>query len=550
MENTLSKILSIYSSDEIGKYLRLSKKNKQKCNNEDSESIINQGKIINEFINIHGNDGSQCREFIDDGKSGANFERTGWNDLIDEIEKGKIKVVITKNLSRLGRSNFECEYYMNYYFNEKNVRFITVQEKIDTGNENNTINEYAAVNNFINEKFLRDLSKNIKNSNRIKQENGKYCGNSITPYGYVKNPKDKNSLIIDDYAAEVVKKIYDWYLETKSIKAVIKKLYENKILTPSHYFSSIVGLKKKSSNPFLWDSSVVKRILTSQMYIGNMEQHKFEKRTFKEKSLKRIPKEEWIIVKGTHKAIIDKSIYDKVQKVIENNAKNNTKKRKTELLENLLVCYDCKHKMSLNFKKTILKNGDSKLHIYTACNHYRKNRLLNICSLHSVNYFTIEKIVLDNLEDICKKYIKSINYKKITKKKLNCMNTYEDMLKSNISKCKNEVSKIDKKLETMYIDRLEDIISVDTFKLNSKKFEEKKKVIEKELSELESKYNEYKVDNSKEKKLEAEMIAKKYIKSKKKIDRSFILKLIDRIEVHEDGGLDIYYKIKPFEEIR
>lgn len=292
-----SLLLEMYSPEEIAKYIRLSLKDRRKGDKDESESISNQRIIINQFIDQRGNKGSQCKEFIDDGESGTNFDRPGWQDLLQQVEEGKIKVIITKNLSRLGRSNFECSYFIDYYFPSLGVRFMTVQEDVDTG-LNKASNEYAPLNNFMNEKYSRDLSRNIKNSKRIKQEAGEYIGSNNTPYGYKRNPKDKHHFIIDDYAASIVKKMYEWYLESGSQNEVRRRLYENKILTPAAYNDFPKMLKKKKC-PYQWDGRTIKTILTNETYIGSMVQHKYEKKNFRSKKLTRVPPENWIVVPKT-----------------------------------------------------------------------------------------------------------------------------------------------------------------------------------------------------------------------------------------------------------
>ena len=211
---SLRNTLNIYSADEIAKYIRLSLADEYGQKDE-SESVANQRRLLNEFISRNGNIGENCREFIDDGCSGTNFERPGWQELITEVDNGNVKVIITKNLSRLGRSNFECGYYIDYYFPSNNVRYIAIQEQIDTANQENSNNEYAALNNFINEKYSRDLSKNIRKVYKIKQMAGEYMGGHPV-YGYKKDPNDKHKLIIDEAAAQNVRRIFKLYLEYRS----------------------------------------------------------------------------------------------------------------------------------------------------------------------------------------------------------------------------------------------------------------------------------------------------------------------------------------------
>ena len=546
----MSMLLSIYSPEEIAKYIRLSleDRDKEDKDKDESESITNQRRILNQFIDSKGNKGSECKEFIDDGKSGTNFDRPGWKNLVDQIESGKIKVVITKNLSRLGRSNFECGYYMDYYFPSMNVRYMTVQEGVDTGVKNNSSNEYAALNNFINEKYSRDLSKNIKNSKRLKQESGEYIGSNNTPYGYIKDPNDKHHLIIEEYSAKIVRQIYEWYLETGSQGEVRRLLFENKIPTPATY-RNLVSMTTKLKNPYQWTSRTIKYILTSQMYIGNMEQHKYEKRSFRDKRLYRTKKEEWIVVEGTHEPIIDKETFNRVQVLMKANFKR-ASQRPPELFTGLLVCYDCKHRMSIAHRDKIGKDGTFHHNAYTQCNYYRKNRNLNVCSLHSTSYFKLEKDLLNELEKICKNFIKLINFDKITKEKQKTINTYGTTLLQKINKFNAEIKKIDQKIEKTYMDRLDDVITVDTYQKISAKFEEQKKSMQEELLEFETTYEQYQKDNSLENIIEAKNLATEYIKNRENIDRDLILRLVDRVEIHDDKTVDLYLKIKPLEQVR
>ena len=544
-----STLLKDYQPDEIAKYFRLSLEDRSKKGGlaDESESIANQRRIINQFIDLRGNCGEKCKEFIDDGRSGTNFDRPGWKELLEQVEDGKIKVVIVKNLSRLGRSNFECGYYMDYYFPSIGVRFMTVQEEVDTYDTYSSNNEYAPLNNFMNEKYSRDLSRNIKNSKRLKQKAGEYIGSNNSPYGYLKDPNDKHHLIIDEYASNVVKKIYDWYLETGSQNAVRKKLYENKIPTPAIY-RNYTTMTTKVVSPYQWTGRTIKYILTSQMYIGNMEQHKYEKKSFRSKKMTRVPKEQWIIVEGTHEPIIDKKIWNKAQNMIAGNYKR-ASERPPELLRGLLVCYDCKHKMNISTRDKIGKDGTFYHHQYTQCSYYRRNRNLGVCSLHSTDYLKLEEEVLNTIEEICKKFIKQINFQKATDETRKEIGTYEKALQIKITKTEAAIRKLDNQIEKLYMDRLNDVISVDTYQKLSSKFEKEKEEMNTTLVEIQNTYQKYLEDNNTETIMEAKKISENYIKQRKNIDRDLVLQIIDRIEIHDDKSIDLYLKIKPLEQL-
>jgi len=539
-------LLKMYSPDEIAKYIRLSLEDRRKGDRDESESISNQRIIINQFIDQRGNKGSQCKEFIDDGESGTNFDRPGWQELLQEVEDGKIKVIITKNLSRLGRSNFECSYFMDYYFPTLGVRFMTIQEDVDTG-LNKASNEYAPLNNFMNEKYSRDLSRNIKNSKRIKQEAGEYIGSNNTPYGYKRDPKDKHHFVIDDYAASVVKKMYEWYLESSSQNEVRRRLYENKILTPAAYNNFPKMLKKKKC-PYQWDGRTIRTILTNETYIGSMVQHKYEKKNFRSKKLTRVPPEEWIIVPNKHEPIIDKETFNKVQNLIKANYHSNAQSE-VKLLQGVLYCHECQHKLQIARRDIIGKDGTRYPHLYTQCTYYRKNRNLNVCTLHSNNYFQIEENILCQLDDICKKFIKLVDYDKLTKEKLKKIKTYGSVLQEKIQSCEIDLRDLDQRIEKLYMDRLDDVISLDTYQKISSKLELKKENLLTVIDEMQETLRAYENDNSLEKILETKNIVKEYMKTRKDLDKDLILKLVDRIEIHEDRTIDLHLKLKPLAQI-
>ena len=206
--------------------------------------------------------------------------------------------------------------------------------------------------------------------------------------------------------------------------------------------------------------------------------------------------------------------------------------------------------MSIEPRDKIGKDGTFHHNAYTQCNYYRKNRNLNVCTLHSTSYFKLEKDLLNELEKICKNFIKLINFDKITKEKQKTINTYGTTLLQKINKFNAEIKKIDQKIEKTYMDRLDDVITVDTYQKISAKFEEQKKSMQEELLEFETTYEQYQKDNSLENIIEAKNLATEYIKNRENIDRDLILRLVDRVEIHDDKTVDLYLKIKPLEQVR
>lgn len=538
-----SATLKDYKPDEIAKYIRLSLADEIKASDE-SESVTNQRRLMNEFIARNGNVGEKCREFVDDGVSGTNFDRPGWKELQEAMENGTIKVVITKSLSRLGRSNFECSYYLDCYFPDNNIRYIAIQEQIDTGNSENSNNEYAALNNFINEKYSRDLSKNIRRVYKIKQFAGEYMGGKPV-FGYIKDPNDKHKLIIDEDAADIVRRVFSLYLELQSQSAVMKKLSEEKIPIPEVYKKTRRGLKAQF--PYEWNYHTIRNMLRNRMYIGDMVQNVHTKKSFREKKIVKTNEEDWIIVEGTHEPIIDKDTFERVQNLLDANYRQPTPEYQ-RIFKGLMYCHECGHKIGVGNPKRDNRPIE-KQYVYTYCNFYRKNSAYNKCTPHTMNYNNLEEQLMDIISNVCKKYIDLVGYEDIVEKRKKTLSTYTDTLEKKIGKLEIDIKSIDLKIEKLYMDRLDDIISPDTYKKLTDKFEEQKQKKQNEIDELKLTVEEYKEKNSVEDLLETQKIVKEYLKTRKNPPRELILKIVDRIEIHQDKTVDLYFKLKQLNQV-
>lgn len=540
-------LLNIYKSEEIAKYIRLSladeEGGKQKPTDE-SESVTNQRRLINGFIDRNGNIGENCKEFVDDGCSGTNFDRPGWNKLQEQMEEGKIKVVITKSLSRLGRSNFECSYFLDYYFPENDIRYIAIQEQIDTGNRENTNNEYAALNNFINEKYSRDLSKNIKRVYKMKQQSGEYMG-GIPVFGYKKDPNDKHKLIIDDEAAKIVRDIFAKYLELQSQGGVMRYLTDSKIPIPEVYKGTRRGIKAK--HPYEWNYHTVRTILRNQMYIGDMVQNVHVKKSFREKKIILNDKKNWVIVENTHEPIIDKETFNRVQRLLDANYRQPTPEYQ-RTFKGLMFCHECGHLIGVGNPKRDSRPKE-KQYVYTYCNYYRKNSAYNKCTPHTMNYNNLEEQLLSIITNVCNKYINLVGYDDIIENRKKTLTTYATDLEKKVGRLEIDLKTIDLKIEKLYMDRLDDIITPDTYKKLTDKFESQKKEMQNEINELNKSIIEYKENNKIDNLLEAQTIVKEYLKVRKNPPRELILKIVDRIEIHQDKTVDLHFKLKQLQEV-
>lgn len=524
----IEKTLFNYKPSEIAKYIRLSLADDLSSNKNESESVINQRKIINEYISKSGIDSCFCKEFIDDGVSGTSFDRPAWNRLQDEMDAGIIKVVITKNLSRLGRSNFECNYFLDYYFPEKKVRYIAIQEQVDTFFTDNSNNEYAALNNFINEKYSRDLSKNIRRIYKVKQNAGEYMG-SIPLFGYVKDPNNKHRLLIDEEAARVVKLIFNLYLKTKSQSYVTRYLTENKFLIPEVYKNTRRGLKVK--NPYLWNCRTVRNILRNQMYIGNMVQNVHRKKSFRDKKIEKVHPKDWIIVEKTHKAIVDKKKFDKVQILLNANYRRPIKN--DYLLKGLLFCYECGSSIGVSKIKNIY---------YTYCNNYKKHSINNVCTSHVLDYNKLEIQILNVVNSTIEKYKKEFQIHDIVSKKIIEYKNIFTNFENKIEKINIDIKQIELFLEKAYDDKLKSIIDCEMYESISRKYINQK---EQKLEEIKNIKNIICLRNKFfDVFLEEKNIVDKYECFFSSNLKELMLRLIDKVCIHSNKDVDLYFKFK------
>lgn len=288
----------------VAMYLRLSRDDEDIDGSKKSESnsIGSQREIIRTYIREH-DDMDLYDIYVDDGFTGSNFDRPEFKRMISDIEAGKVNCVIVKDLSRFGRDYIEAGRYIQKTFPALSVRFIALTDHYDSFNADSGESSIVLpVKNFINDSYCRDISTKVKSQLEVKRKNGEFIG-AFAVYGYLKNPKNKNQLVVDDYAADIVKKIFMWKLEGLSALAISKKLNELGILSPMEYkksngvhFSTGFAVNTKTR----WSSVAIKRVLTNEVYLGHMVQGKREKVNYKVKKIVDKPEEEWARVERTH----------------------------------------------------------------------------------------------------------------------------------------------------------------------------------------------------------------------------------------------------------
>lgn len=392
------------SKYKVGAYIRLSRDDKYS----ETDSIDNQKKVIEQYVKEH-DEFEIIDYYIDNGFSGANFDRPEFVQLCFDIAKKKINCVIVKDLSRFGRDSGWCKVYLSETFNDYNIRFISINDKLDNyENPNFTDDLKFSLLNLVYEQYAVDISKKVSSIKHMQQEKGDFIGVSA-PYGYLKDPKDCHKFIIDKYASNIVRRIFDMTLECKSRNEIADILNKEKILTPSKYKSDVTSVTSKNtiiSNK--WNSGMISKILKNETYMGTLIQGKFKKQSRKQKRMIKTEKEEWKIVENHHEGIIDKDKFNAVQNIMNFSP---IVQEEDELLISRLECAECH---SGFYRKK------SKGYYYYICkSRYRKL---------GCNISPIRKDILENmiLIDINNKY--KMNYKFLTK---NIVNQYIGLIEIN-----------------------------------------------------------------------------------------------------------------------
>ena len=278
----------------------------------DSNSITNQKKLLQKYAKEHGF--SNTRYYVDDGYTGTNFNRPGFQKLLEDMDMGYVTTLIVKDMSRLGRDYLQVGYYTDTYFPDRNIRFIAVNDCVDSADGEN---ELAPFRNVMNEMYARDISRKVRSSHRLRGNAGEPL--SQPPYGYLKSPENKKKWVVDAYAADVVRDIFRMCLEGKGQETIARILQERKVLIPMAYWYSLGlkrGGKRVQPDPYKWSKSSIAKILANQEYCGDIINFKTYSKSFKNKTRLENPEENWVIFKNVHEPIIDRETFEQVQKMV------------------------------------------------------------------------------------------------------------------------------------------------------------------------------------------------------------------------------------------
>ncbi len=373
-------------------YYRLSKDDKNEDRSKDSEgeisdSILNQRKLVHAYLQNHPGI-TLVDEAYDDGYSGTNYDRPGFRSVLEKVQSGSINCVIVKDLSRLGREYIETGKYLEMIFPSFGVRFIAINDDVDSDHSTAGDDIIIPIKNIMNESYCRELSKKLRNQFRIQRGNGEFLG-AFASYGYCKSPNDKHKLVIDEYAAEVVRGIFSMKIKGCSQNIIADFLNREKVLPPAEYKKSL-GMKYKTgfqaSTQAKWSAVTINRILNNPIYIGTLVQGKRGTPNYKIKKMRVRNENDWVVVENNHPAIIDPLMFSIVQKMMERDTRRPPKEDVLLPLAGVLFCPDCGRTLQ---RRTVTK-GEQK-YCYYVCATYKDGKG---CSSHSFEQKKLEETVL------------------------------------------------------------------------------------------------------------------------------------------------------------
>ena len=512
----------------VGIYIRLSQEDKDKKYESDSESVINQKELLRGYVK--NNNFNLVKEYVDDGYSGTDFERPGFQNMLEDINNKKINCVIVKDLSRLGRDHVMTGYYIETFFPENNIRFISILESYDSF-KNQASNDSSTFIIACNDYYSKQNSIKIRNVLNEKRKNGKFVG-SLPCFGYMRDPLDKGHLVPNPETAPIVKNIFKWRADGIGPTEIANRLNKANIVTPS-------GYKKTNYSSRLidrdnWNISTVKKILCNRIYTGDLVQHTQTKVNYKSKKKITLDEKLWIIVENTHEALVDKETFEYVNNLRKRNTRNYEIKtnREKRLLEGKLFCKECKNRLTVLYRK--------KQNYWSVnCNRYSRDPIRGRCYSHFYPYNYLEDQVLEQINKSISKLIRKLDIKELNDEVVKNIHKETTNIDKIVKELQIEKEKITNRLKTLYNDRCDGVISADTYKELASEFEQKLKQINEKIEDQNVK--KYKVKNK------ANILPDYTKKIKKLLDlnkpkKELIDTLVDKIVIDKDRNITICFK--------
>lgn len=515
-------------------YVRLSKEDGDvsDASKAESNSISNQKELIKDFLKDK-QDIVIVSERVDDGYSGVNFERPAFQLMLEDIKQGKVDCVVVKDLSRFGRNYIESGRYIEKIFPMLGVRFIAINDNYDSLTGKSQTDEIVIpFKNLINDAYCRDISIKIRSHLDVKRRKGEFIG-SFTIYGYAKDEHDHNKIVIDDYAAGVVRDIYQWKISGMSQQRIADKLNDMGVLSPAEYKKSC-GIKYSANlqtkKQAIWSAVAITRILTNESYTGTLIQGKVTTPNYKVKKTVIKDEEDWVVIPNAFEAIITKEQFDMVQEILKKDTRVAPDKKSVYLFSGIAVCGDCGRQMS---RKVSTVAG--KKYVYYMCSANKKE---GVCSSHRIREDELEKAVvtylnsyIDELENIQHflEFIDKLPYQEVNVKRLNM----------RIVQLEEDAQKYEKLKVSVYEDLKDELISKEEYISMKQEFEKRRRAALDSIAQIKIEIETLASRNGKHHEWIESFIANKGIE---KLERNVVVELIDYIKIYEDKRIEIVFR--------
>ena len=492
----------------------------------ESYSIGNQKKLLAKVAKEKGY--TNLVHFLDDGISGVTMDRPGFVEMIRQLEQGKAAAVFVKDLSRLGRNYIEVGRLTEEFFPDHDIRLVAVSDNIDTAEGEN---ELAPIRNLFNEWYARDISKKRRISNKIKGNAGEPMGQP--PYGYIKDPNDPKHWIVDDEAAQVVRRVYSMTLEGFGTEQIAAQLEKDDVLTPRAYWLT-KGIKRpgkgKQQPPTKWNSSTITKILSLQEYCGDILNFKTYSKSYKNKKRIDNDRENWVVFQDVHEAIIERAVYEQVQQKRGKIRKRRTNNGEHNMFSGLLVCADCGSNLHFHFNQ-----GNPEIK-YFNCSNYKGNR--GTCtSTHYVRVDFLEEVVLGEIRRLTKfaslyedEFVKAvIGYSQQAEQ------TDRKLKEKELRTLLARDEELDGLFERIYEDNVSGKLSDDRFAKMSRRYDDEQKELSEKIKKLRSE-----IEKQSSRSMTTDMfigLVRKYTRARKLTPR-MLNELVEKIEVFNAEKID------------
>lgn len=492
----------------------------------ESYSIGNQKKLLTKVAKEKGY--TNLVHFLDDGISGVTMDRPGFVEMIQQLEQGRAAAVFVKDLSRLGRNYIEVGRLTEEFFPEHDIRLVAVSDNIDTAEGEN---ELAPIRNLFNEWYARDISKKRRISNKIKGNAGEPMGQP--PYGYIKDPSNPKRWIVDDEAAQVVRRIYSMTLEGYGTEQIAAQLEKDEILTPRAYWLK-KGIKRpgkgKQQPATKWNSSTVTKILSLQEYCGDILNFKTYSKSYKNKKRLENDRENWVIFKDVHEPIIERSVFEQVQQKRGKIRKRRTNEGEHNMFSGLLVCADCGCNLHFHFNQ-----GNPEIK-YFNCSNYKGNRG-SCTSTHYVRVDFLEQVVLGEIRRLTKfaSLYEDEFLKAVIGHSQQAAETDRKLKEKELKALLARDEELDGLFERIYEDNVSGKLSDDRFAKMSRRYEDEQKELVEKIKKLRSE-----IEKQSSQAMTTDMfisLVRKYTRARKLTPR-MLNELVEKIEVYNAEKID------------